>query len=484
MNRSVEVSVLARCFAMALLLTVASGSAVLATSWCEGFEGYSAESFPGGPWSYTGNSDITVDNSTAHSGGNSLRTYGVLGSCWAGIAVHPLGETFPITVEVSIRNGTEDLYGCNPFRAYMSVFTGSQWTQGPQVEGFVVLENGDFQARAATYTVLTNLSANQWHRIRIEYSRPNDGLLHAQYWVNGTYYGDFSRPWEQWMAGLGYLHVGAIEGTAWFDDICVKPGPPPVTEVAFDIKPGSCPNPVNIKPAPPHFEEPAGDSSAVVSVAKLAPLRVTPPPEVLPVAVLGTSTFNAASIDVSTVKLIGIAPIRSSLEDVSTPVAPGSAECACSAAGGDGFTDLTLKFNRDAIVGALGPVNVGDVKTLKITGKLTDGSDFEGSDCVVIVGNPGTAESGTAGANALELANYPNPFNPTTTISFSLPEASYVSLKVYNSLGQEVATLLDERRDAGTHRVTWDAGSCASGVYFYRLTTRDFTDTRKMLLMK
>jgi Cu/Zn superoxide dismutase len=81
--------------------------------------------------------------------------------------------------------------------------------------------------------------------------------------------------------------------------------------------------------------------------------------------------------------------------------------------------------------------------------------------------------------------NYPNPFNPTTTIRFSVPEESRVSLKIFNLLGQEVATLLDGNRPAGSYVVTVDARSLASGLYFYRLMSRDgISLTRKMMLLK
>lgn len=85
--------------------------------------------------------------------------------------------------------------------------------------------------------------------------------------------------------------------------------------------------------------------------------------------------------------------------------------------------------------------------------------------------------------------NQPNPFNPSTDISFSLPKTGQVKLVVYNILGAEVATLVDEVRSAGTHRVTWDGtdksgNPVASGVYLYRLTTGDFAETKKMVLMK
>ncbi len=80
--------------------------------------------------------------------------------------------------------------------------------------------------------------------------------------------------------------------------------------------------------------------------------------------------------------------------------------------------------------------------------------------------------------------NYPNPFNPTTTIRYALPQTGVVSLKVYTIAGQEVATLVNGQQNAGLHEIRFDAGSLASGVYFYRLQAEKFTSTRKLLLLK
>jgi hypothetical protein len=80
--------------------------------------------------------------------------------------------------------------------------------------------------------------------------------------------------------------------------------------------------------------------------------------------------------------------------------------------------------------------------------------------------------------------NYPNPFNPSTTISFSLPRSSDVSLRVFNLLGEEVASLIAGHRDAGTHSAQWDATRQPSGVYFYRLQAGEFVETRKLVLVR
>ena len=80
--------------------------------------------------------------------------------------------------------------------------------------------------------------------------------------------------------------------------------------------------------------------------------------------------------------------------------------------------------------------------------------------------------------------NYPNPFNPTTQIRYSVPQGGPVRLSVYNVLGQEVATLVNEVQTAGTYSVRFDATRLASGLYIYRLATGTFTDVKKMMLLK
>jgi hypothetical protein len=84
---------------------------------------------------------------------------------------------------------------------------------------------------------------------------------------------------------------------------------------------------------------------------------------------------------------------------------------------------------------------------------------------------------------ALEQS-YPNPFNPSTTIPFMIPSDSYVSLKVYNSLGQEIAELAGREYSAGRHSVTFNASNLASGVYYYAIKAGEFTMVQKMILQK
>ncbi len=80
--------------------------------------------------------------------------------------------------------------------------------------------------------------------------------------------------------------------------------------------------------------------------------------------------------------------------------------------------------------------------------------------------------------------NYPNPFNPTTQINYSLQESNFVTLKVYNSIGELVSTLVNEEKPAGNYSLTFNASGLPSGVYFYRLTSGSFNQTRKMILLR
>ena len=91
---------------------------------------------------------------------------------------------------------------------------------------------------------------------------------------------------------------------------------------------------------------------------------------------------------------------------------------------------------------------------------------------------------GITPAEYLLLQNYPNPFNPTTTIRWQLPEAGFVTLKIYDVLGREVSTLVNEKLVAGKHETVFDASRFNSGVYFYQLQVGKFIQTRKMILLK
>ena len=80
--------------------------------------------------------------------------------------------------------------------------------------------------------------------------------------------------------------------------------------------------------------------------------------------------------------------------------------------------------------------------------------------------------------------NYPNPFNPSTKIKFDVPKSSFVKLAVYDMLGREVSSLINEQLQPGTYEYDFDASGLNSGTYFYRISSGEFTDIRKMVLLK
>ncbi|MCL4279203.1 MAG: T9SS type A sorting domain-containing protein, partial [Ignavibacteriaceae bacterium] len=80
--------------------------------------------------------------------------------------------------------------------------------------------------------------------------------------------------------------------------------------------------------------------------------------------------------------------------------------------------------------------------------------------------------------------NYPNPFNPSTTISYFIPTSSFVILKVYDILGNEIRSLVNEEKTPGNYQLEFNAANLPTGIYFYRLQAGSFIETRKMVLMK
>ena len=93
-------------------------------------------------------------------------------------------------------------------------------------------------------------------------------------------------------------------------------------------------------------------------------------------------------------------------------------------------------------------------------------------------------DDGTLPSELTLAQNFPNPFNPSTTIKYSIPITSTVVIKIFDILGNEIETLVNEEKPAGTYELTWNAASLPSGVYFYRIKTGSFVETSKMILMK
>jgi hypothetical protein len=131
------------------------------------------------------------------------------------------------------------------------------------------------------------------------------------------------------------------------------------------------------------------------------------------------------------------------------------------------------------------PWNVMDFDCFSFT-KEGEGGEWAGQDGWQLTGNFFENHTGTGETipESFTVSAHPNPFNPSTTIRYTLPEASVVHLAVYDIQGRLVETLTDGWGDAGFHEVTFDASRLASGLYFYRIEAGNFTAVKKMILMK
>lgn len=113
------------------------------------------------------------------------------------------------------------------------------------------------------------------------------------------------------------------------------------------------------------------------------------------------------------------------------------------------------------------------------------GPGGQGMSGVVVVQNAVSVPEDEIFANEFELKqNYPNPFNPSTRISFAIPNASFVNLKVYDTIGNEIAVVVNEEKQAGNYSVDFNANDLTCGIYFYQIRAGSFIETRKMTLLK
>ena len=122
---------------------------------------------------------------------------------------------------------------------------------------------------------------------------------------------------------------------------------------------------------------------------------------------------------------------------------------------------------------------------LKVNDQATGDTGMIERYCLNIIYNAVLAVNNQQVPVKYELAqNYPNPFNPITRIKYSVPKQSFVIIKIFDILGREVKTLVNEIRTAGSYEVDFNASYLASGVYFYRMESGDFTDVKKLVLLK
>ncbi len=135
-----------------------------------------------------------------------------------------------------------------------------------------------------------------------------------------------------------------------------------------------------------------------------------------------------------------------------------------------------------------GWIIIGGEATDKTAKRFTSRSGGAMADAPQIVVDYTTSTSVPSSGAAPDLfelqQNYPNPFNPSTTIKFSIPNSARTTVKVFDLLGNEVATVLDRTLEAGSHSVTMDGGHLTSGIYFYRLQSGQFSAVKKLTLLK
>ncbi len=199
-------------------------------------------------------------------------------------------------------------------------------------------------------------------------------------------------------------------------------------------------------------------------------------------------------------KLVGTGAGGSAYQGVSVSLSADGNSALVGGHGDDGFAGASWVFSRNGDEwGQQGSKLVG----VDVAGSAQQGYSvsLSADGNTAIVGGWGDSSlTGAAwvfarttgvGEQSMEMPrqfilgqNFPNPFNPSTSIRFELPARSHVTLTVFNNLGQKVATLVEGEEDAGHHEATFDASGFTSCVYFYRLTAGGFTQTRKCLLLK
>jgi hypothetical protein len=166
---------------------------------------------------------------------------------------------------------------------------------------------------------------------------------------------------------------------------------------------------------------------------------------------------------------------------------------------GDGFTlesHYDGSFTR-ALVTAAADIDMpsgGTLLTYSGDGDLVDADagNYDGRIINVVFGSPTDVDPGAQDGLPVEFAldnNYPNPFNPSTNIEYSVPRSAHVEIAIFNVTGQRVRTLVDADKAAGKYTVVWDGtneggGRVASGMYFYRMSAGDYVKSRKMILLK
>ena len=276
--------------------------------------------------------------------------------------------------------------------------------------------------------------------------------------------------------------IGSLTDSTIVDPrgICFRSSRRPVVIGSLDIMPGACPNPLNARVF-------RGDHPGNNDNPKKG--------GVFRVALLGAEGFDVRDLDLSTVKLAGVPPLRSAFADIASPVSGAQDPCDCPDPGPDGQMDLTMKFQKSDIVSALRADRLPDGSNVPVvfTARRQDGMFVEATDCVKVLsdikpedggGDSPLTDSRKPDQKLKLLSASPNPFNPTTTIRYELPSDGFVRLAVFDVAGRLVEQLILEWQIAGRHAVTWKADHVPSGVYYARIQAGRYIDVHKIILLK
>jgi hypothetical protein len=186
--------------------------------WQDNFETYNASTFPNS-WIADGNSsdlaNNNIDNSISHDGEKSLKLFGVLGSCWAGIAYHSLAVTPPFEIEIAVRNGDESLSGCHLFRGWVGLNKGTSWTNPTQ--RYLILFDSYGKILGGGGTELRLYNNDTWYLTRVRYEITSTSEIKLSYWIDNVYLGSESISAINDENLLSYLEIQGVEGSVWFD---------------------------------------------------------------------------------------------------------------------------------------------------------------------------------------------------------------------------------------------------------------------------
>ena len=202
----------------------------------DGFESYSAGSFPSPAWTRGGNTAIAVDDATSAAGNNSLRLFGRIGSCWGSVAHRAIPVRPPFAIDFDVRNGTEALSGCHSTYGWIALNSDPSWSSQVRYLMAFVSENG--QKRIRGVSALPNdgtdpdgifgpdmgaFESLRWYKTSITYEPVGEAVVRIRYWVNGVLRGQFEYPALPYERDLVFLSLWAGEGTAWFDNVSIRP---------------------------------------------------------------------------------------------------------------------------------------------------------------------------------------------------------------------------------------------------------------------